>query len=78
MNKREKWLKELAETAVGLSADWEKAIRQIRLREKSRWQFHRIRTTLNRLHSEGLSAVDVTIHGEDDTVQGWDSITDPE
>ena len=37
VNKREQWLKELADTADSLSTDQEKAIRQIRLREKARW-----------------------------------------
>ena len=77
VQRRKKWLQELAENAAGLSANREKAINQIRHRKKARWIFHRICTTLHMLHSGGLAAVDVPIYDNGGTLQGWESITNP-
>ena len=75
--KREQWLQEASDRVAGLSADQEKALNQIRHRERARWRFHCIRATLHRLHAGGLALVDVTILHDDGTIGGWESITDP-
>ena len=74
--KREDFLAELAkETAVDKGQ--EKVIRQIKIREKSKRQFRRIRKTLNRLKSGGLAGVDVPVLDKIGEIRGWRSITEP-
>ena len=50
------------------------AIQQIIRREKSRWQYQRIRKTLQRLKAGELAGVDVPIFGQDGSILGWESL----
>ena len=74
--KRDKFLQDLANES-GIS-DQEKAIKQIRVREASKRQFRRIRTTLGRMSGGGLAGVDVPIFSHSGEISGWRSITEPE
>ena len=74
--KQEEFLAKLAKETAG-DKDQEKVIRQIKLREKSKRQFHRIRNTLNRLKSGGLAGMDVPVLNETGEIRGWRPITEP-
>ena len=74
--KHDEFLTEISKDLPGV-LDQEKAIKQIKAREKSKRQFHRIQTTLNWLKSGGLEGVDVLVMGDNGELQGWRSVTNP-
>ena len=74
--KCEEFLADLAKEASA-NADQAKAVQQVKIREKSKRQFQRIRTTLSRLKLGSLAGVGIPILAEDGEVQGWKSITEP-
>ena len=59
---REKHLESLMENTDDKQK--KQAIQQMKFREHTRWQFSRIRNTLNRVKSGGLSGVNLPIFGK--------------
>ena len=78
VKKIEEDLKELAETATGLSEGRTKEIEQIQKQKKAQCRYTDFQATLNRLRGGGLTGVDVPIHGTYRMIQGWEYITDLE
>ena len=74
--KREEFLTKLAKEASN-DADHEKTIKEIKMKGKSKRQFWRIRTTLNRLKLGRLAGVDVPILAKNGKLRGWKSVKEP-